>query len=207
MMQTKKTTYVFFRFIMVILTVVLILSSVACTPSEQPMTDKTTPADNESSTNATTAGPKSDIVRRVEEFFSVPRDRDSESFCMVIDNYQSLIEVYSCRDIDPEYYGVPYIAGSILNDKLENKYPEDFFDNGYLIAAVIIEPRDGNCKHTFEITHSEQDIKIYVTSTFNLISFCAEGGFIYLFPMDGEYKNENIELSFETVLLDSPKWE
>ena len=129
--------------------------------------------------------------------FAIDPPPKQHSPYIIIESYGDLMELYRCASRKPdEYHGYPlYIQG---NWKDATQYNEQYFENGYIVAAMTTT---SSGSIYFEHGAEKQNDKIVVNldGTCPNPASCDIGGYLFLVSMEGKYAGETVEIN-ETIV-------
>ena len=173
------------RLIALMLLLLLLLSG--CNTPDTDDTD-TTPVD--------TTPPPSEIQQSIHNFFGTA-DADTPS-CFVIQNYTDLQELYSIATNLP-------LEGNWPGAKQNDSYPESFFAENYLVAAMVKTDCPGYAFRSGGLKDYSGEISVYVHGERPFPFELSTGAALRLIPIEGQYAGEPLELEekytkFETQI-------
>lgn len=172
------------RLIALMLLLLLLLSG--CNTPATDDTD-TTPVD--------TTPPPSEIQQSIHNFFGTA-DADTPS-CFVIQNYADLQELYSiATNLSLE--------GNWPGAKQNDSYPESFFAENYLVAAMLKTDCPGYAfRSGGYINNRENSLTVYIHGFRPFPFEPSQGCAILLIPIEGQYAQQSLKLEETYVRCDT----
>ncbi len=168
------------RLIALLLLLLLLLSG--CTASGNANNADTTPTD--------TTPPHSEIQNQIHDFFG-PTDLDHPP-CFVIESYTDLQELYSVAA------NLPYVValeGNWLEARNSALYPESFFADNYLVAAMVSTDCQGYAFRASGVKNDHSnEIIVYVLGERPFPFELSNSGALHLIPIKGQYAGEPVKL-------------
>lgn len=142
---------------------------------------------------------KSEIFDILENYFS---KHQPETSYFIVDSYADLCDIYEFTRIGPEWSSIFYIQGGVRNDYIINRYPEEYFDRGYVIA-ILTTASSGSWTFECSAIKNGNEIIVNLDGTLPAVNTADIGGFIYLVSFEGAYANERVEIVRTYTQLES----